>query len=381
MDGMGGAAADHAGHNHTAHDHASHNGGMEGMDMSKYMGSVERLPNGGYHYPHGAFLGHVVPGAFFLVWGFWWTVATFATYVQCLAARRGFQTRAWRLLPWGPPRLRSLPLEPVIKILLPACGILGEIWLGHESWRNLYASDGKFYTDNLNDWQHSTMYLSFMASGVVDLLGHYVGAPRGAELAFLALSFMSEGLLLVFHLKGPRVEILVHLILVLQVFSTVVAIFVELGAPSSILAASARPWLTMLQGAWWIQTAYIMYKSAPQWDPDYMGSGMMVPVPFVLWSLGIAFFMFCLLLAFKAVAERRLGRPLSFGSSDGGEDAGLHPHHQLLHGADDDEPGANGFGSNGYAGGGMHGSKHGRADRDVELSGLVLKTYAGSHAA
>ncbi len=80
-------------------------------------------------------------------------------------------------------------------------------------------------------------------------------------------------------------------------------------------------------------------------------------------------------------AERRLGRPLSFGSSDGGEDAGLHPHHQLLHGADDDEPGANGFGSNGYAGGGMHGSKHGRADRDVELSGLVLKTYAGSHAA
>ncbi len=38
--------------------------------------------------------------------------------------------------------------------------------------------------------------------------------------AFLALSFMSEGLLLVFHLKGPRVEILVHLILVLQVFAT-----------------------------------------------------------------------------------------------------------------------------------------------------------------
>lgn len=31
---------------------------------------------------------------------------------------------------------------------------------------------------------------------------------------------------------------------------------------------------------------------------------MMVPVPFVLWSLGIAFFMFCLLLAFKAVAGR-----------------------------------------------------------------------------
>lgn len=352
---------------------------MGGMDMGK-MGGVERLPDGGYHYPHGGFDGHVVPGAFFLVWGFWWTLTTFATYVQCLAARRGFRTRAWRPLPWGSPRLRSLPLEPLVKIVLPAFGILGELWLGHESWRNLYAADGKF-TDNINDWQHSTMYLSFMASGVVDLLGHYLGAPRGAELAFLALSFMSEGLLLVFHLKGPRVEVLVHLILVLQVFATVVAICVELAAPSSILAASARPWLTMLQGAWWIQTAYIMYKNAPQWDPDYMGSGMMVPVPFVLWSLGIAFLMFCLLLAFKAVAERRLGRPLSFGSSGGEDDAGLHPHHQLLHGADDDEPGPNGFGGSGYGNGAMHGGKHGRADRDVELSGLVLKTYAADHAA
>jgi hypothetical protein len=83
--------------------------------------------------------------------------------------------------------------------------------------------DGKFYVDNLNDWQvraghlafvsgwvqqhltvplglpsgpsahwcnilvlllvqHSTMYLSFMASGLVDLLSHYLGAPPSTEL-------------------------------------------------------------------------------------------------------------------------------------------------------------------------------------------------------
>ena len=135
--------------------------------------------------------------------------------------------------------------------------------------------------------------------------------PCPALQAFLGLSFMTEGLLLVFHLKGPRVEVMVHLILVLQVFATggrkgaagrlpcclnivdgnsmlacpspclfpcpspcpapcpppcairpsppaVVAILGEIAAPRSILAASARPWLTMLQGAWWIQTAYIM---------------------------------------------------------------------------------------------------------------------------
>lgn len=37
-----------------------------------------------------------------------------------------------------------------------------------------------------------------------------------------------------------------------------VAILAELAAPTSILAAAARPWLTVLQGVWWIQTAYIM---------------------------------------------------------------------------------------------------------------------------
>lgn len=235
MDGMDAAAGhDHAGHNHSAHDESPHEGGMGGMDMDKYMGGVERLPDGGYHYPHGAFTGHVVPGTFFLVrppagpqrdpapsppatpalpepayegtpafqmneqegqeappgcppqlrrktgccpawgswpgpcphstvhatctpagpppppthpptplpqvWGLWWTVTTFAAYVQCLAARRGFCARAWRPLPWGPPRLRRLPLEPIVKIVLPAFGILGELWLGHESWRRDWGS-------------------------------------------------------------------------------------------------------------------------------------------------------------------------------------------------------------------------------------------------
>lgn len=150
------------------------------------------------------------------------------------------------------------------------------------------------------------MYASFCLSGLVDLLCHYAGAPGGTDLvrlalsrrcfpersvvaacvssavhmparhhvsspspptalachltpqAFLGLAFLSEGVLLGFHLKGPQVEVRVHLILVLQVLATVVAILAELARPSSVLAALARPWLTLLQGAWWIQTAFIM---------------------------------------------------------------------------------------------------------------------------
>lgn len=72
---------------------------------------------------------------------------------------------------------------------------------------NLYLDNGIFNSDNLNDWQHSCMYLAFMISGVVDLLGHRRRLPAGTEQCFLALAFLVEGILLGFHLKGPDFEV------------------------------------------------------------------------------------------------------------------------------------------------------------------------------
>ena len=43
--------------------------------------------------------------------------------------------------------------------------------------RALHGPDGRFIVDNINEWQHSAMYLAFLISGVVDLLGFY--APKG----------------------------------------------------------------------------------------------------------------------------------------------------------------------------------------------------------
>ena len=116
------------------------------------------------------------------MWGLWWAVTVYTHYIRALAAKLPFRTRGWQAVPWGPPRLRALPLEPLVKLTLPLIGALGELWLGHESWRSLYQADGKFFVNNLNDWQHATMYLSFFLSGIVDLLAHYLGAPPSAEL-------------------------------------------------------------------------------------------------------------------------------------------------------------------------------------------------------
>ncbi len=58
-------------------------------------------------------------------WGAWWALTLYARYVRCLASKRPFRTQAWARLPFGPPRLRSMPLEPFIKVLLPLMGVLG----------------------------------------------------------------------------------------------------------------------------------------------------------------------------------------------------------------------------------------------------------------
>jgi Tfp pilus assembly protein PilO len=42
-------------------------------------------------------------------------------------------------------------------------------------------ADGHFDLDNVNNWQHADMYLAFLASGIVDLVGYYGVLPEGTE--------------------------------------------------------------------------------------------------------------------------------------------------------------------------------------------------------
>ena len=49
--------------------------------------------------------------------------------------------------------------------------------LVHGCCRTLHGPDGRFIVDNINEWQHSAMYLAFLISGMVDLVGFY--APQG----------------------------------------------------------------------------------------------------------------------------------------------------------------------------------------------------------
>jgi hypothetical protein len=189
--------------------------------------------------------------------------------------------------------------------------------LGHPSWRTLIAPDGKFVVDNINDWQHSAMYLAFVLSGLVDLFGYYMphGAPKGTSLGFVGLAFLVQGVLLVFHLKGPSIEVMVHLILVLVIFATFISCVFEGFNRGSVVASSLRPLLTLLQGVWWVQTAFIMFVSDPAYDPEYMGGTMMVPAVFVLHMMWISVFGVVLLAVMRALYSKQYAREIDLSST------------------------------------------------------------------
>ena len=82
--------------------------------------------------------------------------------------------------------------------------------------------------------------------------------------AALGLAFVTEGLLLGFHLKGAPIEILVHKILVITIAGSAAVMFAEICCKGSVIFTLARALLVLLQGLWFIQVGYILFKGDAQ---------------------------------------------------------------------------------------------------------------------
>mmetsp|Transcript_10178 Transcript_10178/g.30607 ORF Transcript_10178/g.30607 Transcript_10178/m.30607 type:complete len:322 (+) Transcript_10178:368-1333(+) len=227
--------------------------------------------------PHGAFLGHVVPGSMFVIWGSWWIFACMREQILS-SPERPYRSKAWFQLPLLP----KIPLEPVLKIFGCFIGIVGELWFGQVRFTYMFNSDGTFNHGHINNWQHAAMYFAYMVAGIVDMAGVYTDLPPDSEQAALATAFIVEGLLLGFHLKGSPTEILVHKILVITIAASAIVMLAEIRYKNNVLLTAARAMLVGLQGIWFIQIAYILFRDKPQWDPHGMNGVMMIPTLYCL---------------------------------------------------------------------------------------------------
>lgn len=82
------------------------------------------------------------------------------------------------------------------------------------------------------------------------------GVLQGA----LAVAYVIEGLLFAFHLRGDQLDVEIHTLLVITIFLTAIVIFAEIQHKSNVLLASLRPILVIMQGVWFVQAAFILFR-------------------------------------------------------------------------------------------------------------------------
>src|SRR5690606_24268384 len=154
--------------------------------------------------PSGTFVGHLLPGIAFMIWGVWWL---------------------FELLRDGPaeadaPVERSL-FPPVVKmLLLPAA-----VWLEmpNSGWEPMDAVMG---------WHHATGYVGFGLSGVVDILARRGMLSARATYLALAAATLNAAVLFYGHGNSAGVEAVMHDFLMLTFMAVGVFALLEIAAPS-----------------------------------------------------------------------------------------------------------------------------------------------------
>jgi hypothetical protein len=186
--------------------------------------------------PSGTFVGHLIPGIVFTLWGLFWL---------------------WELVGSGRAREAGEPVErtlipPSVKIL--AVLIALPLELPNAGWRPM---------DWVMGWHHITGYLAFGLSGLVDLAARrgYL-SYRATYLALAGASFLGA-ILFYGHGNAPGVEGASHSILIMMFFAVGIFSILEIAAPSWRLE-----WFRIASmiglGAWLSITAWILFRSG--WD-------------------------------------------------------------------------------------------------------------------
>ncbi|XP_055331975.1 transmembrane protein 45B-like [Paramacrobiotus metropolitanus] len=264
----------------------------------------------------GSFVGHVIPGGFFVIWAIWSACYIFHRYFTGLARNKNAvftsSTRFTGII------LKCLPLDAALKLLLPVIGIFGEAFGSHGI--------------GPNNIQHMTMYTAFAVHAVSELLQSYrrSALPVTLPTAYLTLilAYTAEALLFMFHVHGrSMLDMQVHTLLVYAIWLCVVATIAEVAWPNSLLLPVTRAYGTLLQGVWFMVVAFILYNPQPgavPWKGDDHGKMMLVTNIFIWVALGCFVLLSVICYLVKGVAGRvgsgRL-RSAGIGNGSGAGDA------------------------------------------------------------
>lgn len=186
--------------------------------------------------PSGTFIGHLIPGIIFTIWGLWWL---------------------WELAGSGRPRVPGEPVErslfpPGLKIL--AFLVALPLEMPNAGWEPM---------DWVMGWHHITGYLGFALSGLVDLAARRGLLSYRATYFALAAAAFNGALLFFGHGNAPGVEGSAHNLLMSLFFAVAIFSVLEISAPSWHFEWFRVGSMIGL-GAWLSLTAWMLFRSG--WD-------------------------------------------------------------------------------------------------------------------
>lgn len=228
------------------------------------------------------FGGHAIPGTFFLLYGFWLTVKHILQHYWRKNQPKGRQVML--------PLFRRMDyIEGGFSIFASFVGIMVEQFVVDGPHAHLYDKENDSWVKLMN-WQHSTMYLFFLISGIA-LVASTASKmlPVGVDRLALSLALFVEGFLFYYHVHSrPPLDAHIHSLLLVAVFSGSASTMLEVFIRDNIILEMLRACLFILQGSWFYQIGFVLYPlSGPEWDLKLHDNIMFVTMCFC-WHLAVA---------------------------------------------------------------------------------------------
>lgn len=286
----------------------------------------------------GTFVGHVLPGSFFISFAIWWSFTTTLRYLESRKISLKHKTPVIKYkssvaMSCGSTWIKFIPLDSGIKLLATTFGMVSEIYGGlyyGTAWSintddkaatndSVLTHDHGHHMREVNSkaeilsWhfqggsaQHTTMYAGFFICAIVEILIHFnVHLPERLDHICLSLAYIIEGLLFQYHLDGrDPLDVQLHVLLVISIYACAVTSIFEYARSDNVIFTYGRIAFTFLQGTWLIEIAFILYPPIEslenRWSSTDHMSIMFVTMSFIWHFL----FIFLALLAQFIILNR-----------------------------------------------------------------------------
>ncbi|GAQ84847.1 hypothetical protein KFL_002080250 [Klebsormidium nitens] len=202
----------------------------------------------------GTFLGHCLPGGFFLAVGLWHLFSCVVRYARADGLR--YVAKVYHQ---GPGFLKFFELYLII--LATLFDIFFELFLSTD-FRPL-DKHGNIPMSLLNDYEHSAMLFVFLIFALATLLSestNLLPLPRGALHGVAGFCFLIEFLLFHFHSANHEgLESQVHTLLTIPIFACMALSWLLTWQNGSFLMDLAAAGALVLQGTWFLQVAFTLF--------------------------------------------------------------------------------------------------------------------------